>query len=112
MSSFTSLLGTGVPEKSPGAFGMTMGVIVMEPVTSASFGGNRADAAVNRGPTLGTPVSPPSLTENTCRDLDTSGVLCGSPANPPSISRSALGFPVQIALWGYARPASNCKQQR
>ena len=87
----TSLLKTGVPKMGPGAVGVTMGVVVKEPVMSVSIGGNRADAVVTTGPALETPVSPPSLKESTCRDLDTVGLLCGSPANPSSISRNALG---------------------
>ena len=77
-----------VPKMSPGATGITMGMVGKEPVVSVSS--NQADAAVTMGPASGTPISPPNLTERTCRDLDTVGMLCGSPANPSSISKNAM----------------------
>ncbi len=89
----TSPLETGVPKMNPGAIGVTMGMVVKEPV--ASVRRNQADSAVTMGPALSSPVSPPSLIEKTCTDLDTAGMLCGSPANPSSISRNALGSIVQ-----------------
>ena len=89
----TSPLGTAVPKMSPGAIGVTMGMVIKEPVTSVRR--HQADSTVTMGPALGSRVSPPSLTQNTCTDLDTVGMLCGSPANPSSISRNALGSAVQ-----------------
>ena len=85
----------GVPKISPGATGVLMGMGVREPVTSVSIDRKQADAAVTMGPASGTFVSPPSLIDNSCRELDAVGMLCGSPANPSSISRNALGSAVQ-----------------
>jgi len=54
------------------------------------------------GPALGSPVSPPSLTENARTDLDTVRIACGSPANPSSISSNALGSAVQSTAYSGA----------
>ena len=61
----------------------------------SALGQTKLMLAVTMGPALGTPVSPPSLTEKTNIDLGTVRMLCGSPANPSSISRNALGFAIQ-----------------
>ncbi|DBA77011.1 TPA: hypothetical protein ACH3X1_009601 [Trebouxia sp. C0004] len=92
----TGQLETRVPKMSPGAIGVTMGMVIKEAVTGVSIRRNRADAAViTMGLDVGSPVSPPSLIESTCRDLDAVGMLCGSPANPSSVSRNALGSAAQ-----------------
>ena len=91
----TSLIKTGGPKGSPGAVGVMMGMVVKEPVTPVSIKTKPADSAVTVAPDLGSPVSPPSLIENTCRGLDTGGMVGGSPAKPCSISRDALGSAVQ-----------------
>ena len=72
-----------VPKMSPGATGITMGMVGKEPVVSVSS--NQADAAVTMGPASGTPISPPSLTERTCETWILLG-CCVDPLPTPQAS--------------------------